>query len=69
MEERIGGVRAPTLVVCGELDSFSLPDLPRHLERLPTAESATLPGVGVASVDHDPQTFAKVVGDFLDRHR
>lgn len=28
------------------------------LERLPKVESATLPGVGVASVDHDPMTFA-----------
>ncbi|MBM7517076.1 alpha/beta fold hydrolase [Nocardioides nitrophenolicus] len=67
MEDRIGDVAAPTLVVCGELDEFSLPDVPLLLERLRVAESATLPGVGVPSVDHDPTTFAKVVGEFLDR--
>jgi pimeloyl-ACP methyl ester carboxylesterase len=65
MEDRIGLVEAPTLVVCGELDDFSLPDVPRHLELLAEAESATLPGVGVPSVDHDPATFAQVVGEFL----
>ncbi|WP_235735362.1 alpha/beta fold hydrolase [Nocardioides alcanivorans] len=67
MEDRIGQVQASTLVVCGELDSFSLPDVRRHLERLAKAEPATLPGVGVASVDHDPVTFAEVVGEFLAR--
>lgn len=67
MEQRISAVQAPTLVVCGEHDEFSLPDVPRHLEQLARAESATLPGVGVASVDHAPATFAEVVGEFLAR--
>jgi pimeloyl-ACP methyl ester carboxylesterase len=67
MEGRIGEVHAPTLVVCGELDAFSLPDVPRHLERLDRAEAAILPGVGVPSVDHDPERFARLVGEFLDR--
>lgn len=67
MEDRIGAVEAPTLVVCGELDEFSLSDVPKLLERLRDAEPATLPGVGVPSVDHDPSTFAKVVSEFLDR--
>ncbi|MFI5624809.1 alpha/beta fold hydrolase [Nocardioides sp. NPDC051685] len=69
MEDRIGSVEAPTLVVCGELDDFSLPDVPRHLDLLASAESATLPGVGVPSVDHDPSGFAAVVGEFLDKTR
>jgi len=68
MEDRIGLVQAPTLVVCGELDEFSLPDVPRLLNRLPGATSATLPGVGVPSADQDPVAFAGVVGDFLSRH-
>lgn len=67
MEDRIGQVQAPTLVLCGELDEFSLPDVPRHLERLARAESATLAGVGVPSADHDPEGFAEAVGAFLDR--
>jgi pimeloyl-ACP methyl ester carboxylesterase len=66
MEDRIGLVQAPALVVCGELDEFSLPDVPRLLSRLPGASSATLPGVGVPSADHDPAAFAREVGDFLD---
>ena len=32
-------------------------------------QDAVLPGVGVASVDHDPELFAQVVGDYLDRVR
>lgn len=67
MEDRIGRVQAPTLVVCGELDEFSLPDVPRHLSLLSKAEPATLPGVGVPSADHDPEAFARVVGEFLGR--
>jgi pimeloyl-ACP methyl ester carboxylesterase len=65
MEERIGLVRAPALVVCGELDTFSLPDVPKLLAHLPGARAATLAGVGVPSVDHDPAQFAAVVEDFL----
>lgn len=67
MEDRIGLVQAPTLVLCAELDDFSMPDVPRHLERLQKAESAILPGVGVPSVDHDPESFARVVGEYLGR--
>lgn len=66
MEEKIAAVSAATLVVCGELDTFSLPDVPRLLERIPDSESVVLHGVGVPSVDHDPEQFAQVVGKFLD---
>lgn len=65
MEERIDLVRAPALVVCGELDAFSLPDVPKLMARLPQARTATLHGVGVPSVDHDPAQFAAVVTEFL----
>lgn len=65
MEERIGLVRAPTLAVCGELDSFSLPDLPKIVAAVPEARSAVLPGTGVPAVDHRPEQFAACVGKFL----
>jgi pimeloyl-ACP methyl ester carboxylesterase len=65
MEDRIGLVSAPTLVVCGELDAYSMPDVPRLLAAIPGARQAVLDGVGVPSVDHDPEQFAAVVADFL----
>jgi pimeloyl-ACP methyl ester carboxylesterase len=65
MEERIGLVRAPTLALCGELDTFSLPDLPRIAAAIPGARSAVLPGTGVPAVDHRPEQFAAAVGEFL----
>jgi len=66
MEERIGLVRAAALVVCGELDTFSLPDVPKLMAQLPGASTATLQGVGVPSVEQDPVQFAAVVAEFLD---
>lgn len=65
MEERIGLVTAPTLVVCGELDEFSLPDLPTLAATIANAQARVLPGTGVASVDHCPGLFAETVLDFL----
>lgn len=66
MEERIGLVRARTLVLCGEDDSYSLPDVPRLLAAIPGATSAVLPGTGVPSADHRPDLFAAAVAAFLD---
>ncbi len=65
MEERIGLVRAPTLALCGELDEFSLPDLPKITAALPQARAAVLPGTGVPAVDHRPEQFAAAVRAFL----
>lgn len=65
MEDRIGEVTCPTLVVCGELDSYSLPDLPKLREHLPQATELVLAGTGVPSVDHHPIEFAAAVNDFL----
>ncbi|MFW3171608.1 alpha/beta fold hydrolase [Geodermatophilus sp. CPCC 206100] len=67
MEERIGRVTAPALVVCGEFDEFSRPDVPRLTAALPDVEATPLEGVGVAAVDADPVQFAAVVEAFLGR--
>lgn len=69
MEERIGMVACPTLLVCGELDSFSLPDVPRFLEHLSRATELVLPGTGVPSVDHHPAEFAAAVNTFVEQLR
>ncbi|GAF48298.1 alpha/beta fold hydrolase [Rhodococcus wratislaviensis] len=65
MEDRISRVAAPTLAVCGELDDFSLPDLPKLVAAIPGARSEVLPGTGVPSVDHAPELFAATVRAFL----
>ena len=65
MEERIGLLRTPTLALCGELDTFSLPDLPRIGAAIPDARTAVLPGTGVPAVDHRPDQFAAAVSGFL----
>lgn len=70
MEKRIALVRSPTLALCGELDEFSLPDLPKITASIPGARAAVLPGTGVPAVDHRPDQFAATVRAFLrDPHR
>lgn len=65
MEERIGLVEAPTLVVCGELDDFSMPDVPRLVSSIRGARGETLPDTGVPAVDHHPDEFAATVLNFV----
>ncbi|RKN12804.1 alpha/beta fold hydrolase [Streptomyces radicis] len=65
MEERVSAVEAATLILCGELDGYSLPDVPRLERRLAHARSLIIPGTGVAAVDHRPQDFARAVLDFV----
>lgn len=66
MEDRIGDVACPVLVVCGEHDTYSLPDVPRLLTALPGARQQVLEGTGVPSVDDRPELFARAVLGFLD---
>lgn len=65
MEERIASVTARTLVVCGELDSYSLPDIPRFLDDLDGARTAIIEGTGVPAVDHRPEEFGRLVSEFV----
>ncbi|GAA4920555.1 pimeloyl-ACP methyl ester carboxylesterase [Actinomycetospora succinea] len=65
MEDRITLVRAATLVLCGELDTFSLPDVAPILAAIPGAVAEVLLGTGVPSVDHRPELFADAVTRFL----
>ncbi|MEW2359887.1 alpha/beta hydrolase [Spirillospora sp. NPDC029432] len=66
MERRIGLVRAPALVLCGELDGFSRPDMAALAGRLADARTELLPGTGVPAADHRPDLFAAAVLRFLD---
>ena len=65
MEERIASVTARALVVCGELDSYSLPDIPRFLEHLDDARTTVIEGTGVTAVDHRPDEFGRLVAEFV----
>lgn len=65
MEDRIGLVRAPTMVICGELDEFSMPDVPRLMSAIPRSITHVLEGTGVPAVDHHPAEFAAAVLGFL----
>ncbi|MDX6741071.1 alpha/beta fold hydrolase [Actinocorallia sp. A-T 12471] len=65
MEDRIGLVRAPALVLCGELDDFSRPDMPALAAGLGGAPTELIPGVGVPAPDHRPDLFAAAVDRFL----
>jgi len=65
MEDRIGLVTARTLVVCGELDDFSMPDVPRLVAAIRGARAEILPGTGVPAVDHHPHEFATTVLGFV----
>ncbi len=66
MEERAPLVRSRTLVLCGEEDTYSLPDVPQLCAAIPGAVSGVLAGTGVPSVDHRPDLFAETVAAFLD---
>lgn len=65
MEDRIGLVQATTLVLCGEFDYFSLPDMAKLIGAIPGARTEVLPALGVAAVDEDPEIFAAAVDRFL----
>lgn len=68
MEDRIGLITAPTLVVCGALDGFSLPDVGKLTSAIGGATKAVIEDAGVALVDHRPAEFAAVVEAFLRTH-
>lgn len=66
--ERLGAIRAPTLVLVGERD---LPDFQRMSERLergvPGARRATIPGAGHMANMEAPEAVNKSLAGFLNR--
>ncbi len=65
MEERIGAVRAPVLIVHAGDDPFAAPHLAEWRHVLPAAQVATIAG-GVPLPDQCPAAFAAAVLAFLD---
>ena len=65
LAERLGGVKATTLVVTGDDDVGDILAIADRLVReIPDARRATMPGAHVASLEH-PDEFDRIVLDFL----
>ena len=63
----IGKIRNPTLVVVGELDAATPPEMSRALAKaLPGAALIEMPGCGHAPMAQEPEAFIKAIAKFLD---
>ena len=63
----IGKISNPTLVVVGERDAATPPEMARILAKaLPKAELIEMPGCGHAPMAQAPEAFIKAVAKFLD---
>ncbi|MBR0874922.1 alpha/beta fold hydrolase [Bradyrhizobium tropiciagri] len=63
----IATIRNPTLVVVGELDAATPPEMARALARaLPKAELIEIPGCGHAPMAQAPEAFIKTISGFLE---
>jgi pimeloyl-ACP methyl ester carboxylesterase len=66
MEERIGAVTQPTLVIRAPDDPFAAPHAADWLRRLPQATLVDIAGGMVPLPDQRPDAFAQAVLEFLD---
>lgn len=68
--ERAAAIRVPTLVLCGDQDEVTPPELSRELCALiPGAELQLIANAGHLSNLEQPQAFNAAVDDFLARER
>jgi pimeloyl-ACP methyl ester carboxylesterase len=65
MEQKVGGIRCPTLLVCGTEDPFSYPRLAVLAEKIPGSRAVPISGGTVAMVDQMPEEFAAAILPFL----
>ena len=68
MEDSIGAVDQPTLVIRAGADPFAAGHADEWLRLLPQAELADIPEGRVPLAEQLPDVFAKAVLDFLDAH-
>lgn len=67
MEDKIGLIKVPTLVVAGTEDPFSFPRMKPLSEGIKGSKTATIKGGMVPMVDQMAEEFARIVIDFLDK--
>lgn len=65
MEERIGLVRCPALLIGATADPHAYPAVPRLAQALPHAQRVDIDGAMVPLPEQLPQAFADAVGRFL----
>lgn len=66
MKPRLAEIRSETLIVCGELDSYSMPDVPKLADAL-SADTVVIPEAGVPMPEQRPDEFAAAIRSFLQR--
>jgi len=64
---RLGTLRLPALVICGEADRMTPPKLARELQTLLEAELTLLPGVGHMPMLEAPEATAAALQQWLER--
>ena len=66
LEEELAKIRVPTLVMVGDLDVATPPDLARHIqERIAGAKLVTIPGAGHTSTVEEPAAVNAALASFL----
>lgn len=69
MEERLSRVRCPALVVAPTDDPHAWPRAPRVANMIPGSRLVEVPGGMVPLPDQMPETFARIVEEFVDSLR
>ncbi|MFB4290647.1 alpha/beta fold hydrolase [Nonomuraea sp. ATR24] len=65
MEDRLGLIRCPVLVVGASADPYAFPELKALAGRLPGARTAVIEG-GMVPLEFQAEAFARVIQNFLD---
>ena len=70
LTEAAGGISNPTLVIAGEADATTPPEMARDLaSRIPHAELVELAGCGHCPPLEQPDAFVQAIEDFLSHHQ
>jgi pimeloyl-ACP methyl ester carboxylesterase len=69
MEDKVGLIKAPTLVLAGTDDPFSFPRMRPLADSIKGSRTAAITGGMVPMVDQMPEEFARVVMEFLEEER
>ena len=65
---RVGGIRCPTLILCGEKDSANLKSAQFLAQHIPNAELQVLENTGHVVNEESPKVLAERLNDFYARH-